>query len=596
MAGSALHRDAIAHLHYVASTRSYVTAASDGTLRVWSGSLAHELTIQAAERASTAVTDIAVLPSALSKLAVASADRLIARPRGRAAVVGPRKQSSTPPRWPTAPRHRRRLGAGPPVRVLPQLDAKGGIAGDVRADWPRSRTSPALCARRSIWPRRVSRRATKLLTLHGHIGDAFEQLGVSGRPREPCGASSSSDEGAWLRAQRTAAWAAVILSQRDGASASARRRARLAGTRVNVVLTQSIYFVDATTAPCVGLTHVVAGAAFAMAIGAKGELWPRASAEAGARDAPTRIAALHRAAARGAGVDERRRRSDLGFGARRPRARPRWRRRATRGRRDVAQRGVAAPRDARSRRRARCARPPATARTLSPSRARRVRRTATRTSKIRRARAASGRRRPRRWVAAVEASARGRKLARAVRRPPRTEARAAARRVRSAVEQPREAARRAAARQRGERLARPRARRAAASLDGETRLNRASMAASSPDPRRRRAARGQAWRRRQTRRGKSPFLRSATASGAPCRSRAVHRRRAFHPHGRRRRARVRARSRRALARRSHRRPRAPSAATRAARTGRAPLSARLRRHVEGAARGRRAVARRCATR
>ena len=77
VAGSALHRDAIAHLHYVASTRSYVTAASDGTLRVWSGSLAHELTIQAAERASTAVTDIAVLPSALSKLAVASADRLI---------------------------------------------------------------------------------------------------------------------------------------------------------------------------------------------------------------------------------------------------------------------------------------------------------------------------------------------------------------------------------------------------------------------------------------------------------------------------------------------------------------------------------------
>ena len=47
-----------------------------GTLRVWGGGLAHELTISACERSSTAVTDIAVLPSALSKLAVASAARL----------------------------------------------------------------------------------------------------------------------------------------------------------------------------------------------------------------------------------------------------------------------------------------------------------------------------------------------------------------------------------------------------------------------------------------------------------------------------------------------------------------------------------------
>ncbi|KAL1504561.1 hypothetical protein AB1Y20_008347 [Prymnesium parvum] len=70
---AALHKEAVAHLLYVPSCAAYVSAAHDGTMRIWSKGLTHELTVEVAEK-PVVIHAVCVLP-ALHKLALATDER-----------------------------------------------------------------------------------------------------------------------------------------------------------------------------------------------------------------------------------------------------------------------------------------------------------------------------------------------------------------------------------------------------------------------------------------------------------------------------------------------------------------------------------------
>ena len=74
-----MHREPISRIMYIPKCQCYVSASQDSTIRVWSGGqqLKPVTLIPISDRVGTGINDLATLPDALGKLAVASADRVI---------------------------------------------------------------------------------------------------------------------------------------------------------------------------------------------------------------------------------------------------------------------------------------------------------------------------------------------------------------------------------------------------------------------------------------------------------------------------------------------------------------------------------------
>ena len=75
--GSEAHRDVATSTLFVPKADSYVSAGKDGTLRVWTTQLRHELTIHVSERGITSVNEMCLLAGTLAKLCVAGNDRVL---------------------------------------------------------------------------------------------------------------------------------------------------------------------------------------------------------------------------------------------------------------------------------------------------------------------------------------------------------------------------------------------------------------------------------------------------------------------------------------------------------------------------------------